>query len=146
MVFTPSLTVDFCPPGGRPKTSGVGTDLRAVRLCRRGAFSNEVRERLPNWTQARECQFLSFNPLARAHLICVALNRVLAERSGASKIENRSLTPFPGGRNRVRRKLFSCSLLAAVVLPRHKPHLGSQLHHAVPRHPSHHAESQRHGW
>jgi hypothetical protein len=30
MVFTPSLTVGFWPSGGRPMTSWVGTNLRAV--------------------------------------------------------------------------------------------------------------------
>jgi len=38
LFFAPSLTVGFRPPGFRPRTSEVGTDLRAVRVCGRGAF------------------------------------------------------------------------------------------------------------
>ncbi|MEY2789466.1 MAG: hypothetical protein RLZZ34_2609 [Verrucomicrobiota bacterium] len=57
---------------------------------------NGVRERFPILTQARECQFVLFNPFAWVYPGGRSpFNRVLAERSGASKTENRFLTPFP---------------------------------------------------
>ncbi len=57
---------------------------------------NGVRERFPILTQARECQFVLFNPFAWVYPGgCSPFYRVLDERSGASKTENRFLTPFP---------------------------------------------------
>jgi hypothetical protein len=65
-----------------------------ARLMYDNRCANGVGERFPNLTQACECQFLLSNPLARAHLVCVALDQVLAQKNDASNIENPSRTPF----------------------------------------------------
>jgi hypothetical protein len=57
---------------------------------------NGVRERFPILTPVRAQVSVPVDQsLGKAHPVCVVLYRVLAERSGAPKTENRSQTPFP---------------------------------------------------
>jgi hypothetical protein len=57
---------------------------------------NGVRQRFPILTPVRAQVSVPVDQsLGKAHPVCVVLYRVLAERSGAPKTENRSLTPFP---------------------------------------------------
>jgi hypothetical protein len=57
---------------------------------------NGVRQRFLILTPVRAQVSVPVNQsLGKAHPVCVVLYRVLAEKSGALKTENRSLTPFP---------------------------------------------------
>ena len=75
------------------------TEGRWPRNPERGEVTvtgNGFTERFPCLTPVRAQVSVTVDQsLGKAHPVCVVLYRVLAERSGAPKTENRSLTPFP---------------------------------------------------
>ena len=75
------------------------TEGRWPRNPERGEVTvtgNGFTERFPSLTPVRAQVSVTVDKsLGKAHPVCVVLYRVLAERSGAPKTENRSLTLFP---------------------------------------------------